>query len=141
MPVESDLSVATSASKVCKSLPFKPLLKVRHSPAATVSPPRLSSTLPMLLLDANVSIGMLLRLTELPEGRSLICTLADAPLDIMLRWSKAAMSVSRARSVLNTSEAAHRGFVLSTSPVALSSVASIFAMTPGVSLLWWNSSI
>ena len=48
----------------------------------------------MLLLDANVSIGMLLRLAELPEGRSLICTLADAPLEIMLYRQRIRAGVS-----------------------------------------------
>lgn len=96
----------------------------------------------MLLLDAKVSIGMLLRLAELPEGRSLICTLADAPLEIMLYQQRGQTAVLAGPGrTFQRAKMAHRGFALSTSPVALSSVASIFAMTPGVSLLWWNSSI
>lgn len=81
----------------------------------------------MLLFAAKVSTGMAFRFVALPDALILICTRAEAPLETILHSTVSEIHVFCSKANL--------GLVLSTSPVALSSVASIFAIVAGVSLL------
>jgi len=71
------------ANEVTISNPKQSVRANLDTPAATVSPPRRSKILPMLLFAANVSIGMLAALPEVEE-RNLMTTLAEEPFDTIL---------------------------------------------------------